>query len=198
MVLLGLALATSAPVWWRHAWPILTLDRLDAHAQHNATLYAHALGGTAMIVAGAAALYVGWTRRLARFHKPIGYTYLIGGSLGALAALALSLDLRHPPASVGVATGTLAVAWLLFAAMAWRAAWNRRFETHREWVIRSYVLTWTFVGCRIAQLVPPFPVLGEEGITAGIWLYWVAPILVCEVALQWSRGRPLTPRPRAR
>jgi len=99
----------------------------------------------------------------------------------------------HPPVSVGVATATLAVTWLAFAAMAWRAAWNRRFDTHREWVIRSYVVTWTFVGCRLAQLVPVFGYLGEEGVTAGIWLYWVAPVLVCEIALQWRRGGRIRP-----
>jgi hypothetical protein len=194
-VLLGLAAATSAPIWWRHAWPVLTLQKSAEHLRHYGLVYAHALGGTAMLTAGAAALYVGWTRRWRRFHKAIGYTYLIGGSLGACAALVLSLPARHPPLSLGVSTATLAVVWLAFAAMAWRAARNRRFDSHREWVIRSYVVTWTFVGCRIAQLAPPFPTLGLEGVTAGIWLYWIAPILICEVALQWSRGGPLKARP---
>ena len=192
--LLGLALLTSAPIWWKHAWPVLTLAKLGEHLHHNAILYGHALGGTAMIFAGAGALYVGWTRRFARLHKIIGYSYILGGSAGALAALALSVSPKHPPFSIGVSTGTLAVAWLVFAAMAWRAAWNRRFDSHREWVIRSYVVTWTFVGCRIAQLTPPFPGLGLEGVTAGIWLYWIAPVLMCEVALQWSRGARLKPR----
>jgi hypothetical protein len=116
----------------------------------------------------------------------------LGGALSACAALVLSVHPFHPPLSLGVSTGTLAVVWLVFAAMAWRAAWNRRFESHREWVIRSYVVTWTFVGCRIAQLVPPFPALGLEGVTAGLWLYWIAPILICEVAMQWSRGSATT------
>ena len=191
-ILLGLALLTSAPIWWIHAWPVLTLQKATEHVHHYGLLYAHAAGGTAMLVAGGAALYVGWTRRFRRFHKVIGYTYLLGGAAGALAALALSVRPFHPPLSLGVATGALAVVWLVFAAMAWRAAWNRRFDNHREWVIRSYVVTWTFVGCRIAQLIPPFPKLGLEGITAGIWLYWIAPVLVCEIALQWSRGAPLS------
>ncbi len=150
-----------------------------------------------MLAAGAAAIYVGWTRKFRRAHKAIGYTYLLGGTVGALAALGLSVRPFHPPFSLGVATATLAMVWLVFAAMAWRAAWNRRFDNHREWVIRSYVVTWTFVGCRIAQLVPPFPSLGIEGVTAGIWLYWIAPVLICEVLIQWPRGSRLSkPLPR--
>jgi hypothetical protein len=191
-LLFGLALLTSAAIWWRNAWPVLAFRKFGEHVHHFALLYAHVLGGTAMLVAGGLALYVGWTKRFRAAHKVIGYAYLLGGAAGACAALALSVRPQHRPLSLGVATGTLAVVWLVFAAMAWRAAWNRRFESHREWVVRSYVVTWTFVGCRIAQLVPPFPKLGLEGVTAGIWLYWIAPILICEVAIQWSRGSPLT------
>lgn len=161
-------------------------------------LYAHAVGGSFMILSGAAALYVGWTGRWRRFHKAIGYSYLLLGGLGAVSAILLSVNLSHPPVSVGVATGTLGVVWLAFAAMAWRAAKNRRFDSHKEWVVRSYVVTWTFVGCRIAQAVPVFGHLGPEGITAGIWLYWVAPVLLCEIAIQWQRGSPLRPGTAAR
>lgn len=200
-ILFALALATSAAIWWRFAVPIFDGANLPKHAGHVPTLVGHAIGGTFMIWAGAGALFIGWTGRLRRWHKWFGYAYLGGGSLGAAVALWLSLHLTHPPLSLGVATGTLAAAWLAFAAMALRAARNRRFESHREWVIRSYVLTWTFVGCRIAQEFPVFTGLGAEAATAGVWLYWVAPILICEIVLQWARGGPLsrarTPAPPA-
>lgn len=190
-LLFGGAVLTSLPIWWLHAWPVLTFASLSDHARHYGVLYVHALGGTAMLAAGGIALYLGWTGRRGWPHKTAGYAYLVGGGLGAITALALSLRPVHRPYSLGVATATLAVVWLVFAAMAWRAAWNRRFDSHREWTIRSYVATWTFVGCRVAQFAPPFPSLGLEGVTAGIWLYWIAPILICEVALQWSRGARL-------
>lgn len=186
------ALVTSAPIWWQFAIPILDGANLPKHLDHQPTLVSHAIGGTFMIWAGAGALFIGWTGHLRRWHKVFGYAYLGGGSAGAVTALWLSLNLSHPPISLGVATATLSVAWLAFAAMALRATLNRRFDSHREWVIRSYVLTWTFVGCRIAQTVPVFGFLGEEGLTAGVWVYWIAPILVCEIALQWRRGGAIT------
>jgi len=55
-------------------------------------------------------------------------------------SLYLSITQPHPLPGVGVATGVLAVAWLAVAAMAWRAAMNRRFDSHRGWMIRSYLL----------------------------------------------------------
>ena len=96
----------------------------------------------------------------------------------------------HSPHSLYVATGTVAVVWLAFTAMALRAALNGRFEAHKGWMIRSYVVTWTFVGCRMAGFVPVFPRLGEEGVTAMIWLNWVVPVLICELVLQWRSTGP--------
>jgi len=64
---------------------------------------------------------------------------------------------------------------------------------YREWVIRSYVPTWTFVFCRLATRLPVYATFGVEGITATIWLSWVVPLLVCEIALQWQRTSRLKP-----
>jgi hypothetical protein len=187
-LLLTAAILTSLPVLWFFATPILNTSEAPAHFRHGVTLYLHVVGGLSVIVAGAGALYIGWTKRVFKRHKWFGYTYLSLGSVMAASALALSMEAPHEPRSLYVATGTLAVVWLAVAAMALRAARNRRFLVHRDWMIRSYVLTWTFVGCRIATNVDIFPGLGSEGITAAIWVNWVVPFVICEIALQWSAG----------
>ena len=58
-------------------------------------------------------------------------------------------------------------------------------------MIRSYVLTWTFVGCRITGRVPALEAMGDAGGAAIVWLSWVVPLVVCEFALQWSSTAPL-------
>jgi hypothetical protein len=80
----------------------------------------------------------------------------------------------------------LATAWLLAASMAYRAVRNRRYDAHRDWMVRSYVLAWSFVFCRIVSRVPTVGELGDG--QAFIWLSWIAPVLLCEVALQWRAG----------
>jgi hypothetical protein len=182
------AIITSLPVLWFFAIPILDASEASAHVRHGATLYLHVIGGLTVIVAGGGALYIGWTRKAFKRHKLFGYSYLSLGAVMALSALALSVEAPHPPRSLYVATGTLAAVWLAVAAMALRAARNRRFLVHRDWMIRSYVLTWTFVGCRIAQNVDFFPALGAESVTAAIWVNWIVPLVVCEIALQWRAG----------
>lgn len=190
-LLFGTALLSTLPILYLNVWPVLSMQAADEHALHWASVVVHTLGGLGMLVLGAAALYVGWTRRGFRAHRWLGYGYLGIGSIGALAALLLSIQAPHEPRSLYVATGTLACTWLAVAAMAWRAARNRRFDSHREWMIRSYVLTWTFVGCRIAGHLPAYPALGAESVTAAIWVNWIVPLVVCEIALQWRRGARL-------
>lgn len=180
------SLATSAWAWWYFAWPIVSGVAFPRHSSHFSLVLAHALGGTLMLAVGAVALYVGWTRRAFRYHKLLGYAYLIGGAAGASLGLALSLRNPHGLTGITVATGTLAITWLAVAALAFRAARNRRFEVHRQWMVRSYVLTWTFAGCRVAGRVPALEALGDAGGAAVVWLSWVVPLLVCELVLQWG------------
>ena len=193
-VLFVLALLTTVPILGRNVWPAFSGAIWPDHDGHMWTVLAHATGGLAMLLLGSAALYIGWTRRAFRRHKWFGYSYLILGSAGALFALILSVQAPHEPRSLYMATGTLALVWLAAAAMAWRAARNKRFDSHREWMIRSYVLTWTFVGCRLATMVDFYPWLGAESTTAAIWINWIGPLVVCEIALRWKEGARLQTR----
>lgn len=192
-ILFALAILTTLPILWLIVWPMLNGTNWPDHGAHVPIVMIHALGGLAMLVLGGAALYIGWTRKAFRRHKWFGYSYLLLGGIGALAALIVSIQAPHPPRSLYIATGTLALAWLAVAAMAWRAARNRRFEEHRQWMVRSYVLTWSFVGCRLATMVDFYPWLGPESTTAAIWVNWIVPLVVCEIALRWKEGGPAGP-----
>lgn len=193
-ILFVLAILTTLPVLVWIVWPMLNGTKWPEHAAHVPIVMVHALGGLAMLLLGGAALYIGWTKKAFKRHRWFGYGYLILGGTGAAAALVVSIQAPHPPHSLYIATGTLAAVWLAVAAMAYRAARNKRFDSHREWMIRSYVLTWTFVGCRLAQLYNFYPWLGQEGVTAAIWVNWIVPLVICEIALRWKEGAPLHKR----
>lgn len=193
IALLSIGLISSALAWWLIAPPVITFSSFARHANHFGLVYLHVAGGTVMLFVGLANLYVGITRRHFRYHKLIGRTYLIGGALSALAAIVITTNpAAHTPArtvifsNTTVSLVTLATAWLLAAGMAWRAARNRRFDSHRDWMLRSYVLAWSFVFCRLASRVPAVEDMGNGD--AFIWLSWVGPLIVCEAALQWRAG----------
>lgn len=170
------------------ALPVLEGARAAAHERHYLSVIVHAAGGTAMLFIGATALYIGLSRNAFRFHKLAGYLYLAGGALGAGSGLALSVLNPHPLPGVAIATGVLATVWLTTAAMALRAALNKRFDSHRQWMIRSYVLTWTFVFCRIVMNSPFGKTFDPSMIVATIWATWITPLIFCEIALQWNAG----------
>jgi hypothetical protein len=203
LVLTG-GLLSAAIAWWLIAIPVLTLSNVPTHSSHFPVVFAHMCGGTLMLFVGAANLYVGVTRRGFRWHKTLGYLYLAGGALGASVAVVLAVASPHEhqnafevslseTTDIGYALAALGTAWLAAAAMAFRGARNRRYDAHRAWMIRSYVLVWSFVLCR---LVGKFPVVADIGKGAAIiWLSWIVPLFVCEIALQWNAGRRLGSAP---
>jgi Predicted membrane protein (DUF2306) len=194
-LLLIAGVLSSVCAWLLIAAPVAMLSNVASHADHFGLVYAHMLGGTIMLFCGAINLYVGATRRHFRHHRLVGRTYLVGGLIAAVIAVVVTLGPNHKSDASVVFTNAstslsmLASAWLLAASMAYRAVRNRRYDSHRDWMIRSYVLAWSFVFCRIVSRVPSVGELGDG--QAFIWLSWIAPVLLCEVALQWRAGSQL-------
>ncbi len=201
-IILAAALVSSAIAWWMIAWPVATLAKPENHPGHFALTYAHMVGGSGMLFLGGLNLYLAARKDRFALHRRIGQAYLAFGTFGASVAIAIvTLTHAHKPAGGPVLTnGTvsilmLASAWLCFAALGWRAARNRRFTSHSHWMIRSYVLVWSFVFCRIASRVTNIDDLG--GGESFIWLSWVAPLILCEMVLHWDEGARKIPRVRS-
>lgn len=191
-LLLLAALLSSAVAWWMIAWPVATLSNLAAHQGHFALTFAHMVGGTGMLFLGGLNLYLAARKDRFALHRRVGRYYLLLGTFGAIMAITILLTPAHKAAGGPLLSNTtisllmLASAWLCFAALGWRAARNRQFATHADCMIRSYVLVWSFVFCRIASRVTDIDELGNG--QAFIWLSWVGPLVLCEIVLQWGRG----------
>jgi uncharacterized membrane protein len=181
------------------AWPPLTFANVASHPKHFALTYVHALGGSGMLLFGGLNLYLAARNDRFALHRLVGRAYLAAGAVGALSAILVTSTMAHKPPASPILTNatvsllTLALTWLAFAALGWRAARNRRFPSHAQWMIRSYVLAWAFVFCRIASRLSDADELGNG--EAFIWLSWIAPLIVCEIVLQWPEGARKAPRP---
>ena len=196
--LLAAAIVSSAIAWWMIAWPVASLSNTASHKGHFVLTFAHMVGGSGMLFFGGLNLYLAARNDQFPLHRRVGRTYIAFGALGAIIAIIVTLTHAHKPAGAPVLTNStvsllmLASAWLAFAGLGWRAARNRRFQSHAQWMIRSYVLVWSFVFCRIASRVLNIDDLGNG--EAFIWLSWVAPLIVCEIMLQWPEGTRKIPR----
>jgi hypothetical protein len=197
-VLLAAALVSSAVAWWMIAWPVASLSNMPRHAGHFALTFAHMVGGTGMLFLGGLNLYLAARNDRFSLHRRVGQSYLVFGAFAATMAIVITLSPAHKTAGGPVLTNStvsllmLASAWLCFAALGWRAARNRRFQSHGQWMVRSYILVWSFVFCRIASRVSNIGELGEG--QAFIWLSWVGPLLVGEMVMQWGEGARKLPR----
>ena len=182
------AILSTLPVLWLNVLPALGGGAQRGHADHSLWIVLHALTGFLTLVSGFLALYMGWTRAAFEYHRHTGCTYVGAGMTMAFVALFLATSDPHRNPASGWATATLSVAWLVATSMGWRRGSQKRWRSHQMWMIRSMVLTWTFVFCRLAQR------LGDmEGVAPafGIWAYWLGPLLIAEIGLQlWNRRRP--------
>ena len=71
--------------------------------------------------------------------------------------------------------------------MAYVAVRRGQIAAHREWVIRSYVVTYSFVNFRWIVELPFMAGLELERFATAGWLCWTLPLLFAEIILQWRR-----------
>jgi hypothetical protein len=85
-----------------------------------------------------------------------------------------------------MALASLAVAWLTTTGLALLSIKRRMIAQHKEWMIRSYVVTFAFVNFRILGGI--FQVTGVgtliQQLEASAWFCWAVPLLITEVILQ--------------
>jgi hypothetical protein len=160
--------------FWRMKWPLI----------------GHITGGWLALVLGPFQFLVGFRNRYPKVHRVMGRLYLIGILIGTISSVALALTTGmaiHLSWALGLLF--LAFGWIVTTGMAFRFILLRRINLHKEWMIRSYVVTFAFVIFRWLNSTPYFVEMGnfiERGPTM-IWVSWVIPLLVTEVILQWNK-----------
>jgi uncharacterized membrane protein len=129
-----------------------------------------------------------------RTHRLLGKIYLLSVLAGGVASLYLSIDkmiIVEKTMTFGTGFVGLAFAWLLTSGMAWWAVRNKNFVQHREWMIRSYVVTTAFVSFRLLSQILVDDFHKDPYSTAGMmsWACWALPLLITEAFLQGSKIR---------
>jgi uncharacterized membrane protein YozB (DUF420 family) len=101
---------------------------------------------------------------------------------------------------------SLAILWLWTGAMAYRSIRNGDVKSHREWMIRSFALTFAAVmlrlwlGILIATQMPflqtryagGFDALFVEAYRVVMWLCWVPNLIIAEWIIQRRREAQLS------
>ena len=186
MTVLGLAVAGALVFIGGAAVPyFLRMDegQFRQYWPMRGWLLVHIAMGMVAILTGPVQLWLGLSDRYPALHKNLGFIYMAAVTVGAVAGYYLAF---HTSGGVVFGSGLagLATAWLVTTGLAFLAITRHLYEQHKEWMIRSYVVTFAFVIFRAFDTLieTRMPLVDHIGISA--WFCWSIPLLLNEAVLQ--------------
>jgi hypothetical protein len=187
IALLSIASAIAIVFFVGAAVPYLVSPAYNAveYTGRRGALLVHIAAGAVALFAGPIQLWLGIADRRIDLHRRLGVIYITAVVIGAMAAYLLAVK---PSAGwvFGAGLAGLATAWLATTGLAFMAIRRSLVEQHKEWMIRSYVVTFAFVTFRIMDVVLQQLQMGtaQEDATIMAWAAWAVPLLVTEMILQ--------------
>ncbi len=167
-------------------YPMYHAYRLQVIADRG-LLIPHTLCGTFALLAGPLQFSSRLRARHLKFHRILGRLYFFSVIIGAFTGIALASGRPGLPG-----TSMQAAAWIVCTCAAVIAARNRQIIAHRQWMARSYAVTFTFVSSRVLNLVPSYwSHLGDTLAAVGVIAFTLASIVIVDLGLNW---RELTTR----
>jgi len=149
-------------------------------------LVAHITGGSLALLIGPFQFWSGLRRRSMLIHRWTGRLYLIGVLAGGSAAFYL-VSQTERGALFSFSLGAQGVAWWVATGLAYVAIQHRQVQQHKEWVVRSYIVTFAFVTFRWWEELGILRILGHsraETLITLIWLSWTMPLLAAELFIR--------------
>ena len=145
----------------------------------------HVASGLIAILIGPLQFWPRLRRDYLPFHRIAGRVYVTAVLIGSIAALGLASRIDSGPAYALGLVG-LAFAWLVTTGMAFIAIRRKNLEQHRQWMVRSYVVTFAFVTFRLCDdALHRAQILSDDERSKVLaWACWAVPLLVTELILQ--------------
>ena len=148
-------------------------------------LLLHIGGGAVALLTGPVQLWLGLSDRRMGLHRSLGFVYIASVIAGSIGAFYLASHTQGGWVFGAGLTG-LGVAWLVTTGLAFVAIKRQLYDQHKEWMIRSYVVTFAFVTFRALQGTLSAANVGTlpEQLAAASWFCWAVPLLITEAILQ--------------
>ena len=142
---------------------------------------------SSLLLAGPLQFSSRFRQRHLKFHRILGRIYVLSVFIGAFTGIALAAGRPGLPG-----TSMQAAAWIVCTTAAFITARNRQIVQHRQWMARSYAVTFTFVSSRVLNLWPRYwSHLGDTFAAVGVIAFTLASLLLVDLGLNW---RELTTR----
>ena len=187
LVIIPLAALLATAFFLAVALPYLALDPrvLARYGSRGGWVLIHIAAGAVALLTGPVQLWLGVSRRAMRVHRRLGRAYVTSVGISSAAAFYLAAHTSLGWVFAFGITG-LGIAWVVTTTLAIAAIRRGFIQQHREWMIRSYVVTFAFVTFRAMWSALQAAGLGtqQEQLAASSWFCWALPLLVVETVLQ--------------
>ena len=161
-------------------YPMYHAYRLQVIADRH-LLIPHTLCGLIALLSGPIQFSSRLRRHYLGFHRVLGRTYVVSVFIGAATGVALATGRPGFPG-----TSMQAAAWIVCTTAAFLTARNRQIIQHRQWMVRSYAVTFTFVSSRVLNLWPRYwSHLGDTFAAVGVIAFTLASLLIVDLGLNW-------------
>jgi hypothetical protein len=153
--------------------------------------YSHVLVGGLILLTGFFQLFPGTQIRFPKTHRRLGYFYVMGILFfAAPGGLVMSMFIGRGP--VVLSSFLLqSILWVVFTATAFDRVRKKQIVAHREWMWRSFALTFAAITLRIYIFAFSWKVdLSQPAAYAVLsWLSWVPNLVFVEIFLQLTKQR---------
>ena len=161
-------------------YPMYHAYRLQVIADRH-LLIPHTLSGVMALLIGPIQFSSRFRQRHLRLHRVLGRIYVISVFIGSFTGIALAAGRPGLPG-----TSMQAAAWMVCTTAAFVTARNRQIAVHRQWMARSYAVTFTFVSSRVLNLWPRYwSHLGDSFAAVGVIAFTLASLLIVDLGLNW-------------
>jgi uncharacterized membrane protein len=150
--------------------------------------YIHISGGMVALLLGPFQFVPAFRNRFLKAHRTVGKLYL-GAILFFGAPAGLFMAFYAEGGWIGqLGFCVMAVLWLLSTWMALEAIRKRKIPEHRNWMTRSFALTFAAVTLRLyVPLASDFLHWNADFVeTSSAWVSWVPNLIVAEILLRFA------------
>lgn len=148
-------------------------------------LFPHIVGGLIAILIGPLQFWSKFRASYPSIHRASGRVYLLAILLGSVGSFGMVVTMPEGRLSYATGLSFMAVAWLATSAMALVSVKKRNFVQHKQWMIRSYVVTFSFVSFRLFDdILGSYDFDRNDYLVMLAWATWAVPLLFTELAIQ--------------
>lgn len=156
-----------------------TPEALGKYINVSWVIIVHIFCGSLALLSGPPLLWEYFRNRFLKIHRILGKVYIISILVSAISALYLTFTTAKSVNLPYVFSLQILISvWISSTLFAFWSVKNRKMVQHKEWMVRSYIVTLAFIGQAFLFKLPFIQALGtfEEIFSSAVWFSWSVPM----------------------